>query len=42
MTSKERCHAATNGQPADRVPVFPLLMFLAADRAGITYRVKTR
>jgi MtaA/CmuA family methyltransferase len=30
--------AALHGQPADRVPVFPLLMFLAADRAGITYR----
>ena len=38
MTSKERCLAAINGKPADRVPVFPLLMFLAADRAGITYR----
>lgn len=38
MNSKERCLAAINGKPADRVPVFPLLMFLAADRAGITYR----
>jgi MtaA/CmuA family methyltransferase len=38
MTSKERCLAAIRGEPADRVPVFPLLMFLAQDRAGITYR----
>ena len=38
MNSKQRCLAAINGEPADRVPVFPLLMFLAAGRAGITYR----
>jgi MtaA/CmuA family methyltransferase len=38
MNSKERCLAAIAGRPVDRVPVFPLLMFLAADRAGITYR----
>jgi len=38
MTSKERCLAAIAGQPVDRVPVFPLLMFFSADRAGITYR----
>ena len=38
MTSKERCLAAIAGKPADRVPAFPLLMFLAADRAGLTYR----
>ena len=38
MTSKERCLAAINGREVDRVPVFPLLMFLAVDRAKITYR----
>ena len=38
MNSKDRCLAAMAGQPVDRVPVFPLLMFLAANRAGITYR----
>jgi MtaA/CmuA family methyltransferase len=38
MTSRQRFLAALNGQPTDRVPLFPLLMFLAADRAGITYR----
>lgn len=38
MNSKERCLAAISGQPVDRVPIFPLLMFLAADRLGITYR----
>ena len=38
MTSKERCLAALAGKPADRVPAFPLLMFLAADRGGLTYR----
>lgn len=38
MTSKERCLAAINGQPVDRKPVFPLLMFLAADRAKISYK----
>jgi MtaA/CmuA family methyltransferase len=27
-----------DGKPVDRVPVFPLLMFFAADRAGLTYR----
>jgi MtaA/CmuA family methyltransferase len=30
--------AVLNGEKADRVPVFPLLMFMASDRAGITYR----
>ena len=34
MTSLERCLAAIAGKPVDRVPVFPLLMFLSADRAG--------
>lgn len=38
MNSKERCFAAMRGEPVDRVPVFPLLMFLAADRLGISYR----
>jgi MtaA/CmuA family methyltransferase len=38
MNSKERCLGAIRGEPVDRVPVFPLLMFLAADRAGISYR----
>jgi MtaA/CmuA family methyltransferase len=38
LTNRERFMAALHGQPVDRVPVFPLLMFLAADRAGITYR----
>jgi uroporphyrinogen-III decarboxylase len=38
MTSKARCLAAIRGDVADRVPVFPLLMLLAADRAGISYR----
>ena len=38
MTSKERCLAAINGQPVDRTPVFPLLMFLAADRLGVSYK----
>jgi MtaA/CmuA family methyltransferase len=30
--------AALSGAAPDRAPVFPLLMFLAADRAGLTYR----
>jgi MtaA/CmuA family methyltransferase len=38
MTHRERFMAALNGEETDRVPVFPLLMFLAIDRAGITYR----
>ena len=38
MNSKERCLAALRGDPVDRVPVFPLLMFFSADRAGISYR----
>jgi uroporphyrinogen-III decarboxylase len=38
MNSKERCLAAIHGRPVDRVPVFPLLMFFAADRARISYR----
>ncbi|HSW45970.1 MAG TPA: uroporphyrinogen decarboxylase family protein [Phycisphaerae bacterium] len=38
MTSKERCLNAIAGESVDRVPVFPLLMFFAVDRAKITYR----
>lgn len=38
MTHRQRFMAAMKGEPTDRVPVFPLLMFLAVDRAGITYR----
>ena len=38
MNSKERCIAAINGEPVDRPPVFPLLMFFAQQRLGITYR----
>lgn len=38
MNSKERCIAAIKGEPVDRVPVFPLLMFFAQQRLGITYR----
>ena len=38
MTNRERFMAALNGEPVDRVPLFPLLMFLTIDRAGITYR----
>jgi len=38
MTHRERFMAALTGEPVDRVPVFPLLMSLAADRAGISYR----
>jgi MtaA/CmuA family methyltransferase len=30
--------AVLQGKTADRVPVFPLLMFMAADRAGLSYR----
>jgi MtaA/CmuA family methyltransferase len=38
VTSKQRCLAAIRGERVDRVPVFPLLMLLAADRAGMSYR----
>ena len=38
MNSKERCIAAIQGRPVDRIPVFPLLMFFAQSRQGITYR----
>jgi MtaA/CmuA family methyltransferase len=38
MTGKERCLAMVRGKPVDRVPVFPLLMFFAQRRLGVTYR----
>lgn len=38
MASRERCLAAIHGEPVDRAPVFPLIMFLAADRLGVPYR----
>lgn len=38
MNSKERSLACIQGRPVDRTPVFPLLMFFAQQRAGITYR----
>jgi MtaA/CmuA family methyltransferase len=38
MNSKLRCLSAIQGRPVDRVPVFPLLMFFAADRLGVPYR----
>lgn len=38
MNSKERCLRAVHGEAVDRAPVFPLLMFLAADRLGVPYR----
>jgi MtaA/CmuA family methyltransferase len=41
MNSKQRCLAAVSGEPVDRVPVFPLLMFFAQKRLGISYREYT-
>lgn len=38
MNGKARCLASIKGEPVDRTPVFPLLMFFAQQRAGITYR----
>ena len=38
MNSKERCLATIRGEYRDRTPVFPLLMFFAQSRYGITYR----
>ncbi len=38
VTHRERFMAVLEGRPTDRVPLFPLLMFLAADRAGMSYR----
>jgi hypothetical protein len=39
VNSKQRCLAAIHGAPVDRTPVFPLIMFLAADRLGKPYRL---
>lgn len=38
MNSKQRCLSVVKGDRVDRTPVFPLLMFFAQKRAGITYR----
>jgi MtaA/CmuA family methyltransferase len=38
MDSRERFQKALRGDPVDRVSFFPLLMFFAADRAGLSYR----
>jgi MtaA/CmuA family methyltransferase len=38
MNSKQRCLSAIGGEPVDQVPVFPLLMFFAQKRLGVTYR----
>jgi MtaA/CmuA family methyltransferase len=37
MNSKERCLAVLRGEPVDHTPVFPLIMFLAANRLGVPY-----
>ncbi|MDC7232197.1 MAG: uroporphyrinogen decarboxylase family protein [Spirochaetales bacterium] len=38
MTSKEKMIHVLSNQPIERPPVFPLIMFLAADRLGVSYR----
>lgn len=38
MNSRQRFQATLAGEPVDHPPVFPLLMFFAAGRAGLTYR----
>ena len=38
MNNYERFMKTLRGEKTDRVPLFPLLMFIAIDRAGITYR----
>jgi len=38
MNHYQRFFAALHGQPVDQVPLFPLLMYLPADRASISYR----
>ena len=38
MTGKDRCLGTIKGATVDRVPLFPLLMFFAADRLGVSYR----
>jgi hypothetical protein len=42
MNGLERSLAAVRGQPVDRTPVFPLLMFFAQRRHGVTYRFELR
>ena len=38
MNGKERCLAVLQGSRPDRTPFFPLLMFFAADRGGVSFR----
>jgi len=38
MSGKTRFINTLEGKPTDRVPVFPLLMFISAKHAGISYR----
>ena len=38
MNAKQRCMAVLQKQRPDHTPFFPLLMFFAADRAGINFR----
>ena len=38
MTGFERCNAVLKAETPDRIPFFPILMFFAADRAGVPYR----
>ncbi len=38
MNGKERCLAVIRGEAVDRPPVFPMLMFMSADRLGVPYR----
>jgi MtaA/CmuA family methyltransferase len=38
MNSNERFYATLRGEPVDHAPIFPLLMFFAADRAGLPFR----
>jgi uroporphyrinogen decarboxylase len=38
MNGYERCAAVIRGERPDRTPFFPLLMFFAADRGGMSFR----
>jgi len=38
VESRERFKKALRGEAVDRVPLFPMLMFFAANRAGLKYR----
>ena len=38
MTGRERCIAVLKGETPDRIPFFPILMFFAAGRAGVSFR----